>query len=174
MLPKNGVGAEIGVHTGDFSHRILRIARPRELHLIDPWQHETSETYARAVYGGGARGGQVEMDARYQRVCTRFLPQIQRGRVRVHRGRSSTVLRGFPDTYFDWVYIDGNHLYEFVKTDLELCWAKVRPHGYITGDDYGEGGWWQEGVVRAVDEFAGRARVQVILKRNRQFVLQRV
>ena len=42
----------------------------------------------------------------------------------------------FADKSFDVVYIDGNHLYEFVKTDLG-CWLpKVKRPGWIGGHDY--------------------------------------
>jgi hypothetical protein len=37
MLPKNSIGAEIGVSAGDFSQEILNVLAPRELVLIDPW-----------------------------------------------------------------------------------------------------------------------------------------
>jgi hypothetical protein len=40
MLPKGGRWAEIGVFRGDFSETILRECKPRELHLIDPWQFD--------------------------------------------------------------------------------------------------------------------------------------
>jgi hypothetical protein len=33
MLPKNSVGAEIGVWKGDFSDRILKALNPKQLHL---------------------------------------------------------------------------------------------------------------------------------------------
>ena len=65
MLPRKSIGAEIGVHKGDFSRKILRTVSPAALHLIDPWRHETSETYKDAWYGGQAEGRQGEMDARY-------------------------------------------------------------------------------------------------------------
>lgn len=166
--------AEIGVHKGDFARRILRTTNPSELHLIDPWKYEASDTYKRALYGGGAAGGQVEMDERHQRVRTRFRSHIRGGRVTIHRGRSDAVLSAFPEAYFDWVYIDGNHSYEFVKADLDLCFEKVKPGGYIAGDDYTERGWWQGGVVSAVDEFIKAQPVRVVLIRDRQFVLQRM
>ena len=35
-LPRNSVGAEIGVWRGEFSADIVRRVRPRRLHLIDP------------------------------------------------------------------------------------------------------------------------------------------
>ena len=72
------------------------------------------------------------------------------------------------------VYIDGNHLYEFVKGDLEVYWSKVKSGGYIAGDDYGVRGWWQNGVTKAVDEFRSKRLCETILIRDRQFLLQRI
>ena len=173
MLPKNSVCAEIGVHKGDFSAQILRTVVPKELHLVDPWKYEGSDIYKEALYGGKIEGGQSEMDDRYEAVLLRFEPEIRRGLVKIHRGYSGNILDEFPDQYFDWVYIDGNHLYEFVKQDLELCFKKTKPNGYITGDDYEEGGWWQGGVKKAIDEFVLEKPVQLIMIRSGQFVLRK-
>jgi hypothetical protein len=172
MLPEDSVGAEIGVHLGDFSQRLLDVVSPRELYLIDPWEHFTGETYDSAWYGGKARQGQVEMDARLAQVFERFEHSIAAGQVHIERGYSTAVLEKFPDRYFDWVYIDGNHLYGFVKKDLEVASRKTRPGGFITGDDYGEGGWWQGGVKRAVDEFAAERSAELLEIRSRQFVFR--
>jgi len=38
-LPKNSIGAEIGVDKGDFSELILKKINPSLLYLIDPWTH---------------------------------------------------------------------------------------------------------------------------------------
>jgi hypothetical protein len=173
MLPKNSVCAEIGVHRGDFSARILQIVNPKELHLIDPWKYEQSSTYKEAMYGGKAEGGQAEMDARCQAVRQRFDAEIRSGRMVIHRDFSNTVLGGFSDDYFDWVYIDGNHLYEFVRQDLELCFKKTKPGGYLTGDDYQAGGWWQGGVKKAVDEFVREKPVQLLTIYNGKFILRK-
>jgi hypothetical protein len=74
--------------------------------------------------------------------------------VHVHRGNSSDVLNLFPNGYSDWVYIDGNHLYEYVAKDLELSFRKTRAGGLILGDDYTDGGWWRGDVKRAIGDFA--------------------
>jgi len=42
----------------------------------------------------------------------------------------------FPDEYFDWVYIDGLHTYEGVRSDVELFWPKVSPGGIFSGHDF--------------------------------------
>ena len=173
MLPENGAGMEIGVHRGDFSSQILEIAKPSEMHLVDPWQYESSETYERAWYGGKAEGGQHEMDTRYRLVCDKFKELIAQGRVIVHRAYAGDALSALPDNYLDWVYIDGNHLYDYVKQDLELSLRKIKPGGLITGDDYTDGGWWKGGVKQAVDEFAKNDAVELIELRNAQFVFRK-
>jgi hypothetical protein len=173
MLPKHLVGAEIGVHVGDFSQQIMDVVFPRELHLIDPWEYQPSAIYKNALYGGAAKGGQGEMDERYSNVCNRFDQQIHAGQVKVHRGYSIDVLEQFPDEYFDWVYIDGNHLYEYVKKDLEVSLRKIKPGGFIAGDDYTDGGWWGGGVKTAVDEFSKNQAIQLVEIRNRQFILRK-
>ncbi|MCP5052677.1 MAG: class I SAM-dependent methyltransferase [bacterium] len=173
MLPKDSIGAEIGVHMGDFTRQILEKVSPKELHLIDPWKHEASSTYKNAWYGGQAENGQKEMDERYSKVCDRFDGEISKGIVKVDRGFSTDILNQLPDDYLDWVYIDGNHLYEYVKKDLELAFQKTKPGGYITGDDYTDGGWWEGGVKKAVDEFAKTDSMELIEIRNGQFIFRK-
>lgn len=173
LLPKGSVGAEIGVWRGDFSSRLLSVVRPARLHLVDPWKFETSSLYERAWYGGTGAKNQAEMDAIYETVLRRFAQEAETGVVLVHRGPSAEIGMQFDDAYFDWVYIDGNHLYEYVKRDLEVFATKVKPGGLVTGDDYGVRGWWDNGVTRAVDEFVAGSTCEPVRLR-RQFVLRKV
>jgi hypothetical protein len=173
QVPAGGVAAEIGVWKGDFSKAILEIARPTKLHLIDPWKFEPSEEYAESLYGRNAVAGQAAMDATFEGVRRRFAREIAAGTVAVHRAASSDAAGEFADGSLDWVYIDGNHLYEHVKADLEAYCRKVRPGGYLAGDDYGVAGWWHDGVTRAVDEFATSGACRKVLVKSQQFLLQR-
>jgi hypothetical protein len=173
MLNKNSIGAEIGVHQGDFSKQILDTIEPAKLHLIDPWKHMDADVYKEAWYGGQVANGQRDMDLRHQGVIERFRPEIGSGQVEVHRAFSNEASAVFADHYFDWIYIDGNHLYEFVKNDLESYWPKVKAGGFLAGDDYGDGGWWDGGVKKAVDEFTATHLVEIVAIRNRQFALRK-
>jgi Methyltransferase domain len=173
MLPKHSVGAEIGVHKGDFSAVILGVVSPTRFHLIDPWHHEDAPEYEGAWYGGQVKGGQAEMDARYEAVLERFGREIDAGTVVVHRSESAEVFASLPDDYFDWVYIDGNHLYEYVRQDLEWSLRKTKVDGLITGDDYREGGWWKGGVKKAVDEFIEAGRAELVHCSNGQYAFRR-
>lgn len=171
-FPKLSSGAEVGVHLGDFSDEILRVVQPKVLHLIDPWAHQTE--FSDAWYGGKAIDGQGEMDRRLATVLERFERERSSGQIEIHREFSVPALEKFPDASLDWVYIDANHLYEYVTADLEVSFKKVKRGGYIAGDDYKEGGWWKGGVKRAVDEFARREDVHLVEVRNSQFVFQKI
>lgn len=51
----------------------------------------------------------------------------------------------------NFVFVDANHTYEFVKKDIELWISKIKKGGYMGGHDYNS----CEGVKRAVDEIFG-------------------
>lgn len=168
---KGSVCAEIGVYKGEFSQHILKVVRPQKLHLIDPWFYETAPEYERTWYGGKTGVDQQHMDSLYESVCRKFQKAIDAGAVIIHRGKSGDVLAGFPEDYFDWVYIDGNHAYEFVKEDLRQSLRVLKPGGYLAGDDYHLSGWWGDGVTRAVDEMRAVCATKMILEG--QFILQK-
>jgi len=172
-MGRGGVCAEIGVFRGDFSERILLISRPHRLHLIDPWKFEPGPVYEQSLYGSAHVNGQPAMDAVFNSVRDRFDHEIRVGTVVLHRAASDEAAGQFEDEYFDWVYIDGNHLREFVMRDLENYYPKVKPGGYIAGDDYGVQGWWKDGVTRAVEEFAARGGCDTRLTRADQFLLRK-
>ncbi|MBO1351894.1 MAG: class I SAM-dependent methyltransferase [Hormoscilla sp. GUM202] len=172
-MPQRSVCAEIGVDKGEFSQKIIDRVQPTKLHTIDPWKYEEGETYQRSRYGGKRGENQVNMDRRYEAVVERFRSQIESDRVIIHRGYSHEVCSEFQSNYFDWIYIDGNHLYEFVKQDLELYYRTVKEGGLITGDDYRDGGWWQGGVKKAVDEFVAKGFVEAIEIKGGQFILKK-
>lgn len=136
-LPTNGTVAELGVAEGHFSSVILKVNRPKELHLIDTW--------GEARYAEG-----------YHHVRQRFSQEIAKGQVVILRDRSTTALQKFPDSYFDWVYIDTDHTYETTLAELRLCSKKVRAGGYIAGHDFSRGnpeGGISYGVLPAVHQF---------------------
>ena len=147
-VPRGGVCAEIGVWQGEFSSRILELTAPSKLHLIDPWAFQPE--FSARGYGGRVAKSQAEMDRLYERVRARF---ATRANVAIHRDTSTHGLGEFRDGFFDWVYIDGNHYYDYVREDLHLALQKVRPGGLITGDDYDWGALEGFPVRQAVHDF---------------------
>jgi len=50
------------------------------------------------------------------------------------------------------VFIDAEHTYEAVKSDIETWWPLLLPGGIISGHDYSLGGVYWPGVFKAVNE----------------------
>jgi len=161
-LPRNAVGAEVGVWKGDFSSLLFGVTRPKHLHLVDPWTYAYDPDFNRPMYGGRDTEGQQRMDGIHDDVCRRFAKQTAQGRLTVWRLTSIDASHELGP--LDWVYIDACHDYENVKNDLEAYYPLVKPGGTIAGDDYGTIGWWEDGVRHAVIEFAeaNRCSVRVI------------
>lgn len=51
---------------------------------------------------------------------------------------------------FDLIYIDTSHDYQSVKSLINLALSKVKPGGFLAGDDFSDEGTW--GVAKAVRE----------------------
>lgn len=62
-----------------------------------------------------------------------------------------------------FVYVDADHRYESVLTDLRAWWPWVIPGGVLAGHDYMPD---HAGVIRAVDEFAGTCGLPVQVTDN--------
>lgn len=144
LVPPRSVIAELGVFTGAFSSTILRICKPTELHLIDTWEGR--------VECGDKDGDNIQV---VEDMSIVYLALALRGdkRYELHRGTTQEVLKGFPDYYFDFTYIDADHSEEAVYADLVLSMWKTA--WGIGGHDYCPR---FEGVMRAVERFCSEWR----------------
>lgn len=139
LLPQQGICAEIGVDKGEFSELILKITKPRKLHLVDAWGDSNR-------YHDGLK----------LIVEDTFKDEIKENLVEINLGYSTDVLAKMPDDYFDWVYIDTDHSYKTTAQELKILNKKVKPGGIICGHDYIMGNWVgsvRYGVMEAVHEF---------------------
>jgi hypothetical protein len=68
---------------------------------------------------------------------------------------STDAVKFFGDEYFDWIYIDANHKYKYIKENLHIWTPKVKVGGLITGHDYGNKNEKRKkwGITKAVNEF---------------------
>jgi predicted O-methyltransferase YrrM len=140
-LPKGGTCIEVGIERGNFSAEILQRVRPEKFHLID-------------------------YDERWIRNAEeRFAAEIKAGTAVLHHGKSAEVLGSFPDGHFDFIYIDANHAYEYVKQDLGIAAVKVKPQGHIVLNDYifyDHIASLKYGVVEAVHEFCLERNFEIL------------
>lgn len=90
--------------------------------------------------------------------------------VRICRGYSFDVVREFPNNFFDMIYIDADHTYEGCLRDTRDWYKKIKPGGFLIGDDYfshknKKGVLF--GVIEAVDTFTKENNLKhFILPRN--------
>lgn len=80
-------------------------------------------------------------------------------RFQLIRSFSSDAAALIGDETADFIFVDGNHRFEFVRDDLENFWPKVRPGGYLCGHDFfmrskkAGGGYEEPMVFEAVQAF---------------------
>lgn len=124
------------------------------------------------MYGGAVAEDQADMDRIASDVARKFRSEIGRGQVRILRLTSEEAAGQVADESLDWAYIDGDHTYKGVATDLRAWWPKLRSGGLLMGDDYGRSGWWGNGVQDAVTHFLTDTGpdADLALVRHSQFV----
>lgn len=146
QVPAGGVGAEIGVHKGDFTERLLTQLQPVRLHLLDPWY----------LIGPEWNWGLPDRST-INALCgilKRYSNELVRGQVVLDIGWDEQVLATFPDATFDWVYLDTIHKFHHTRNELRVLARKVKPGGIIAGDDwYLDPSHLHHGVCRAVRLF---------------------
>lgn len=142
------IGAEIGVWDGVNARAMFEKIPGVKLYLVDPY-----EDYALARKQRGA--SRLEKALRRMRKNTKgYNAEL----LSMHSERAALLV---PDGSLDFVYIDGNHKYDFVMLDIILWERKVRKGGVVAGHDYYSDRRHRIGVKEAVDDYVRYYGVQL-------------
>ena len=125
-LNKTGKGVEVGTFKGEFSKEILQIWQGK-LYMIDVWR-ELGEEYIDSSNHKNFDGG-VYAD------CMNSIKGFEDRAIMI-RATSEIASEMFMDNSLDFVYIDANHTYDYVKQDISLWYPKVKSGGWVMGHDY--------------------------------------
>ncbi len=140
-------GAEVGVEKGKFSKYIWENIPDVHLLGVDPW----------VVYEEDQRlqtKGEKVVSECYIQAVKRY---SQYDNATMCRMISMEGVREVEKDSLDFVYIDGNHQFDFVIQDL-IEWSKrVKAGGIVAGHDYYRFRW--AGVIEAVDIYTRMHRV---------------
>jgi len=118
------VGVEIGTYKGIFAACLTRCIPKAKIYTIDAYK----------VYEGYDEAHTQEaLDALYEEANQLFADWKN---VELIRKFSVDAAKDFEDESIDFVYIDGNHRFEYVTADIAAWEPKVRPGGAISGHDY--------------------------------------
>ena len=125
---------ELGVLEGINSYSLLKRLNIEKMFLVDSYEDYVMD-------------GRLVTDSKGCFEVAKSLLKPFNDRIVFIRKYSSDAVDDVPDG-LDFVYIDANHQYDFVKKDIELYFSKVRVGGIIGGHDFNF-----VGVGRAVCEF---------------------
>ena len=141
------IAIEVGVWRGDFSQQMINTLKPNKFYGVDPYHYSPDQVSA----PGPEFANQQKLDALASSVQQRFQQQGHE----LIRSNSDQAAKQFKGRTVDVVYLDGDHTYNGVKTDIKAWLPKVKKGGYLVGHDYcagKTGGGYPYGVIEAVAE----------------------
>lgn len=127
------IGVEVGVQRGLFSEDIARANPQMKVYGVDPWT-----TYVTCDADEPRRRTQSRAT---EEMCADFYRSTKKRmgpytNYEILKEYSIDAVKHFDDESIDFVYIDGNHDYSFVKDDITEWSKKVKKGGIISGHDY--------------------------------------
>lgn len=142
------IAVEIGTWRGEYALNMINILKPVAFFAVDPYR----------IFPGmvSAPGSEYNNQTDLDNLANNVQQKLEEAGGKLIRELSCDASLEFANEGLDVVYVDGDHTYEGVKTDIECWWPKVRPGGILCGDDYVKsttGKGFDYGVIEAVDEF---------------------
>jgi hypothetical protein len=133
LSTEHRMGAEIGVFEGDNTAALLSGLDGLEYLLcVDPWKH-----YPEFDASTPNKAGKVA-NADFEKVEEKFWRQVApfKSRVELMKEESVSAALHVTNESLDFVFIDGNHAYDYVKEDIDVWLPKVKKGGLLIGHDY--------------------------------------
>lgn len=143
------VGAWFGRSTAYLARRLKDSGKAAHLYVVDTWRGSPEIPLHRQLLEplGGSAYETFLANMQHADVADVLTPL---------RLPSHEAALAFAPESLDFVFLDGCHLYEEVRRDLESWYPKLRAGGVLAGHDYTPA--WP-GVVRAVEEFFPAHRI---------------
>ncbi len=140
-LPKNSNILEIGCFLGSTTCTIKEASPTCKLHCVDTWPDEIHSKYLT---------GKDDRKFSHVEITSNKFDWFQHTKhledVFTYQMAS---LRFYPEIKFDFIFLDGNHQYVNVKSELIKFKNYLKPNGILAGHDYGF-----EPTTKAIIEFA--------------------
>lgn len=127
------VGVEIGVNNGRFAQKMCEIIPGLKYYGVDPYNR----------YDDFQLASTHQLQKSYQKTLDKLAPYD----ATIIKTFSILAYDKFENRSVDFVYIDGNHDFNYVFSDILLWLPRIRKGGVISGHDYLEA----IGVKEAVD-----------------------
>jgi len=172
---KKLIGAEVGCWKGVNALSILKTLNLKKLYLIDPYKpykdyDRSLQVHKRFDSLGIGKGF---YDSNPQKVMNEAKRQCQENVkgfdcVEFMEKTSFEAVEYLPE--LDFVYIDGNHEYEYIKKDIELYWNKIKKGGILSGHDIDSLEF--PGIRKAVIEFVVYNNLDLYINVNDWWIIK--
>jgi hypothetical protein len=136
------VGAWFGKSTNHLATKIKESKKNIKFTSVDTWKGTDDESLHQTIVG--AYNG----DIYYEFIDNTSLSNNYDSFETI-KDTSENASNQFPLNSIDFIMIDAGHSYDSLIGDLKNWYHKVKPGGYISGDDYGV----FNGVTQAANEF---------------------
>lgn len=120
-------GVEIGVDRGAFSEILCQANQKLQLFSIDAWSTSAFEDPLNT-----SEKMQKQFENHYQDAKRR----LAHYNCKIIRKKSLDAVKDFEDNSLDFIYIDSNHNFVEVASDIYRWEKKVKVGGIISGHDY--------------------------------------
>jgi len=152
------VGVEIGIYKGENTKNIFESLPIKKLYLVDPYE----------VYEGYPEQPTPLKDAE---IISSYRLSKYKDKSHFIKLKASDAVHLIPDD-LDFVYIDGNHKYEYVKQDIENYYPKLKIGGILAGHDF-RAKPYEEGVEKAVEEFVRKRGLKLYAQNADWWVIKK-
>ena len=136
------VGAWLGKSTNYLATKIRESKKNIQFTTVDTWKGTDDEDIHQQIVGN------FNGDIFYEFIDNTALCNNY-GVFETIKDTSRNAAQQFSNNSIDFIMLDAGHSYDALKDDLDAWYHKVKPGGYVTGDDYGVFG----GVTQAANEF---------------------
>lgn len=146
---------EIGVYRGENALNILENLNVKRLYLIDPWEK----------YLGYDEYNQEKLSRYYKETKKRLKKYLHK--IIFIKKMSSSAIIDVPSS-LDFIYIDGNHDYKYVKKDIENYYKKLKKGGILAGHDISF-----QGVSKAFCEFVSKNKLDPFISNMDWWIIKK-
>ena len=149
------IGVEIGVAGGEHALSLLQSLDIKKIYLIDPYEHYP-EYYEGKLHYGVEQSELELMEKLAKELLSEYSDKI------VWIKEKSAVAINLIKEKVDFVYIDGNHQYEYILEDIDSYYPIIKQLGVLGGHDYYNGFQREhDSVVNVVNSFVIRNKLQL-------------
>lgn len=149
--PKANTWVELGSFYGESSTIMLGFRKLKKLYCVDSWTVCPEYNAAHKTFDESTKS--ADFSPAKDVFLNRLKKEIDSGRCVPMIQDSVSASLSFDDNTLDVVYVDADHSYESVMTDLETWYKKIKTGGFLCGHDYKMSNDSWPGVTKAVDTF---------------------